>query len=396
MSLAFGLGVWGSAVSINLNYILTGAIEPIRNVLKTVVDRVIEGEAQVSQVRVETAIAETKSAAISHVDQVINNMVKDTAYQGYYEFAKQHVSQERILPAQVYNWVPEFKTKYMVLVDAGIDFNVPLPPLLQANREVDVIIVNDDSGDLHSSGAGAFKKALNYAKSLNITYRIVNAPAGQDNPLDTKILTAQWIVDHLKSTKLPFVVLEPVVGELNSKAPLIIYMPLVDSSKQLDKQPTAVYSTFKATYSRQEAQNLFDIMYNKINGKQKYANNIREVINKFLDDRGFEKVQTRSSKTEEEKLLASQTSAPEFKVNAERRQLLETDQALRESLMRDIVNRAGVPVSGPIAGAEQTGRRDLAQDDERRFVNDRAGSAAAPAQPINLHAGVYSVSSSVS
>ena len=55
------------------------------------------------------------------------------------------------------------------LLDAGIDFNLPLPPLLKPERQIDVIIIADISGSLPAQTELA--KALKYAREqFNLIY----------------------------------------------------------------------------------------------------------------------------------------------------------------------------------------------------------------------------------
>lgn len=66
--------------------------------------------------------------------------------------ADEEVGKLRAVPAHLPN--PFYKMagslgghKKMAFVDAGIDFNIPLPPLMQKNRNLDVLIVGDSSGN---------------------------------------------------------------------------------------------------------------------------------------------------------------------------------------------------------------------------------------------------------
>ncbi len=73
----------------------------------------------------------------------------------------------RLFPSMLHNfthniqWSPLCNDKNICLVDAGIDFNVPFPPLLRPERKVDVIIVYDASGIIE--GADELRHAEEYA-----------------------------------------------------------------------------------------------------------------------------------------------------------------------------------------------------------------------------------------
>lgn len=60
----------------------------------------------------------------------------------------------------------------MVLVDAGIDFNLPLPPLLRASRKVDMIIIYDASASI--SGAPELYRAERYARRKGMKFPKIN------------------------------------------------------------------------------------------------------------------------------------------------------------------------------------------------------------------------------
>lgn len=83
----------------------------------------------------------------------------------------------RIQPGSVYNplfdhplAVSEYNTKYksLELIDAGIDFNIPIPPLLDPKREISCIIIIDASSSLQ--GAPELKRAEEYARKHNYPF----------------------------------------------------------------------------------------------------------------------------------------------------------------------------------------------------------------------------------
>lgn len=84
----------------------------------------------------------------------------------------------RLFPAMLANFSylhqesPIKDDKNMVLVDAGIDFNLPFPPLLRKTRSVDVIIVYDASASV--SGAPELYLAEQYARRKGIKFPKIN------------------------------------------------------------------------------------------------------------------------------------------------------------------------------------------------------------------------------
>jgi predicted acylesterase/phospholipase RssA len=85
----------------------------------------------------------------------------------------------RFLPVRVYNpWhglpkdmyvthnSPLAHKQYLTLLDGGLDFNIPIAPLLQPNRDLDVVIIGDAS-----KSNDALKRMLAYARTVGgITY----------------------------------------------------------------------------------------------------------------------------------------------------------------------------------------------------------------------------------
>jgi len=89
----------------------------------------------------------------------------------------------RLSPSMLPNFVYKTQTssftehKKLSLVDAGIDFNLPFPPLLRAAREVDIIVVYDSSaGNIGSE----LKRAAKYAKRKGIKFPPVPDTVGQE------------------------------------------------------------------------------------------------------------------------------------------------------------------------------------------------------------------------
>lgn len=59
--------------------------------------------------------------------------------------------------------------KELILIDAGLDYNLPFPPLLRPERKVDIIIVCDASANAHK-GAPAIRSAEKWAKEKGIKF----------------------------------------------------------------------------------------------------------------------------------------------------------------------------------------------------------------------------------
>jgi len=124
--------------------------------------------------------------------------------------------------------------KTLGVVDAGIDFNLPFPPLLDAARKVDLIVVYDSSA---GNVGGEIKKAAVYAKAKGIAF----PPVPDD------------IGNHLFS-----VLKDPS----NEKCPVVIYMPRIKNSdyeKNFDPEiciNNDYCSTFNFKYSKENIEQL--------------------------------------------------------------------------------------------------------------------------------------------
>ena len=87
------------------------------------------------------------------------------------------------------------------LVDAGIDFNLPIPPLLRRDRAIDIIICLDASGPPEIDDCHALKGAKHWADARNIPFPSV--PFG---------------IQDSKCT---------VLSSPNPGSPVIVYLPLL-------------------------------------------------------------------------------------------------------------------------------------------------------------------------
>lgn len=82
---------------------------------------------------------------------------------------------KRVSPAKLDN--PNFglngvsfkNMKELTLIDAGLDFNLPFPPVLRPERKVDIIIVCDASASAHE-GAPAIRSAEKWAEEKGIKF----------------------------------------------------------------------------------------------------------------------------------------------------------------------------------------------------------------------------------
>jgi phospholipase A2 len=115
----------------------------------------------------------------------------------------------RLNPAEVCNYMykhplaPLARAQQLTFIDAGIDFNLPLPPLLRKERDIDVIIVLDNSAGLKD--APELQRAITYAKKHRCEMPNISFVG-----LEKKNI---WVFDD------------------NPKAPIIVYVPLVKNEQ---------------------------------------------------------------------------------------------------------------------------------------------------------------------
>lgn len=141
------------------------------------------------------------------------------------------IGKARFFPAEVNNFtfgmlgLPYGNKKTLTLLDAGIHYNLPMPPLLQKERAVDLILVFDNSA---GTTGDELRKTEEYFKEKGIPF-----PA----------------IDYAKVANSITVFQD----KNNPSSPTIIYMPLVKNdaySKTFDPKncPDDACSTFNFTY----------------------------------------------------------------------------------------------------------------------------------------------------
>lgn len=180
-SLSFLLGLWGSAFCLNVPEFIA------------FLQRQFPEFNLSSETSVENFL--TKLEIVLNIIFSLNPMTDtSTSLLDYRPFAP-----------KVSNWaygmpgVPTSEHSRLTLVDAGIDFRIPIPPLLRAQRAIDIIIIVDAS-DL--APGSALQSAQDYAKSHNVLFP----------PIDYTIINNPCSV-HKDAN--------------NPKTPVVLYFPLV-------------------------------------------------------------------------------------------------------------------------------------------------------------------------
>jgi len=163
----------------------------------------------------------------------------------------------RLSPAKIKNIAGENSMTFLTLVDAGIDFNLPVPPLLKKERKLDLIIIYDLSSNADTA------KELKYVEK----YAIKN---GYKFP---KIKYAEIGQSTIS-----------VFEDPDPQVPVVIYMPMIKNdaySKLFDPKNLVqggYCSTFNLQYTPQQFDELFGLIgYNTRSSME----NIRDAI-KFV------------------------------------------------------------------------------------------------------------------
>ena len=167
----------------------------------------------------------------------------------------------RLSPAKIKNIDFDYDNEFLTLVDAGVDFNLPVPPLLKRERKLDLIIICDLSSNADT--ANELKYAEKYALKNGYKFPKVNY-----NGIGQSIIS--------------------VFKDADPEVPVVIYMPMIKNdnySKLFDPKSLAKHggycSTFNLKYTPPQFDELFGLISYNLNDS---IDNIKEAI-KFVIDR---------------------------------------------------------------------------------------------------------------
>jgi phospholipase A2 len=135
---------------------------------------------------------------------------------------------QRLSPASVYNLTYQMAGRKLsdqekiTLIDAGLDFNLPLPPLLRPERALDVIFVFDSSADIGK--AGELRKAEADARRRGLKFPQIDYNQAQSqamsvfrDPADATVPTIIYL-PLIKDTSLPAVRDNSMLADFDPKA----------------------------------------------------------------------------------------------------------------------------------------------------------------------------------
>ncbi|MDR3647230.1 MAG: hypothetical protein P4L22_06840 [Candidatus Babeliales bacterium] len=182
----------------------------------------------------------------------------------------QNYCDDRFLPAQVSNInyliqdTPCNDQQNVVLMDAGIDFNLPFPPLLRPERSLDVIIALDYSSDI--IGCPELMGAQSYASKNALKFPAINSVGVANNSLT--VYGLETFPDN------PIVIYMPRINPIKTMtedeiAKLIIkvdpkYIPLIETLRSFDYEAcvNSLYcSTYNFAYSDEQINILSGVAY---------------------------------------------------------------------------------------------------------------------------------------
>lgn len=143
------------------------------------------------------------------------------------------ISNLRVLPAKVCNWtlgmkLPFCTEKTLTLLDAGIDFRLPFPPVLRQERDIDLIIVIDTASRIPP--ASDLYLAQQYARVHGLKFP----------PISSAVATS--LCTMLEDTN-------------DMQTPLIMYLPVRkydDYDNTFDPQTAPFTNTYNSHYNKDE------------------------------------------------------------------------------------------------------------------------------------------------
>jgi len=166
---------------------------------------------------------------------------------------------------------PDFQLR-----DGGIAFNLPLPPLLNPKRNVNIMIIMDASGDLHQKGriGNSLREFRLYAlrQKLKIPKELQD-----EKELDIRLLDLNKELEQKKIQVAVFGAKE------DPNVMTIIYVPTI-LNKNLagfaDLNPTEKFSTFQFKYTQAESDQLIDY-------SRALANQVAPYLKQIIEQKAY-------------------------------------------------------------------------------------------------------------
>lgn len=247
-SIGFCLGTWSSAMCLNAKDFFDLIIKAKINIF---FDKNITPQFGV-------AFSYKLKKSLKRIILYFTDMIwqlKKIIYQNKGNYFKKNIS-----PATFFNWTfgikntPLNKRKTITLVDAGLSFNIPLPPLIGTERVVNIIIICDAS-----DGNDQLALAEQYAKKHNLKFP----------PIDYNKINQICSIHQDYS---------------DQDVPIIIYMPLIKNinyQNNWDPYSEKFTATFNTKYTQEQSIKLSGLMkYNMEQSMPLILNTIKQWIEK--------------------------------------------------------------------------------------------------------------------
>jgi len=220
------------------------------------------------QVDLEDLVRMTSDKLIA-IEHQLPKVVAQSLEKVIHLFAYDLLDEIRLFPSVLSNFTyqlnkpsPWTGEDHLSLVDAGIDFNLPIPPLLRATRQVDCIVVYDSSA---SNKVGyELQKAQDYAWRKGLPFPLIDF-----TDIDKKIVSV-------------------FKDDSNPACPVVIYFPLIKNheySQTFDPRAcmTSGYcSTFNFEYETDEAEELSGLSRFAVVQQQEL---LKEVIKEIIESK---------------------------------------------------------------------------------------------------------------
>ncbi|MBM3893511.1 hypothetical protein FJ365_03890 [Candidatus Dependentiae bacterium] len=167
--------------------------------------------------------------------------------------AKHKADEQRFSPARIYNFthnmpgLQKSDEPLLTCVDAGMAFNLPFPPLLRPERQLDIILVMDASASVKD--APALAKAAEYARIHGLKFPPINL-----HNIDKKIVSV-------------------FKDETDSTIPVVIYFPRIanpayENGFDPDPDKTAFCGTTNFAYKPEQFELLRGLMDTAVVGNK--------------------------------------------------------------------------------------------------------------------------------
>jgi len=146
----------------------------------------------------------------------------------------------RLSPAKIKSMELGNENSFLTLVDAGVDFNLPVPPLLKKERNLNLIIVVDLSSNADT--ASELKYAQKYALKNGLKFPTIDYKA-----IDNSVIT--------------------IFKDQDPEVPVVIYMPMIKNenySKTFDPKDFVKRGGYCSTFNLQYTPEQFDELFGLI------------------------------------------------------------------------------------------------------------------------------------